>query len=211
MILRVLFINPWYWWAAGLGIGCTALILYWLTGRRLGAVGGYEDVRLALKANPTSPKLTLFLLVLAVTTLTGLISAYINNEWLGLLFFLLIIASILLLASWMESTPLKDRWQFWLILGLPIGAFIANAGHWNWTWLFGRLDGLTYGLPLMKIPILLIAGALVGFGARWAGGSIWTNLFGLAQGNKMTVLSTAALLVAGILFANFLFSFIKVF
>ncbi len=210
-MIRFLFIGPWYWWAAGLGIGCTALGLAWLSGRRLGAIGGYEDVRLAFGANPASTRFTAFLVVFAVAILTGLVSLYVNNELLGLMFFLLIVSSLLLLAKWISSTQLQNRWQFWLILGLPIGAFIANAGHWGWTWLFGYMDGLTYGLPLLKIPILFLAGALLGFGARWAGGCASTNLLGLGQGNKMTLLSTAAFLVAGILFANLLFSLIKVF
>lgn len=42
-MLRVLFIQTWPWWAAGLGIGLTALGLTWFTGKKLGVTGGFED------------------------------------------------------------------------------------------------------------------------------------------------------------------------
>jgi uncharacterized protein len=38
-----LFISTWAWWAAGIGIGLTALLLGRLMGRKLGVTGGFED------------------------------------------------------------------------------------------------------------------------------------------------------------------------
>lgn len=40
---QLLFVQYWSWWAAGLGIGLTALGLAWFTGRKLGVTGGFED------------------------------------------------------------------------------------------------------------------------------------------------------------------------
>jgi uncharacterized protein len=34
---------PWAWWAAGIGIGLTAVALAWFTGKKLGVTGGFED------------------------------------------------------------------------------------------------------------------------------------------------------------------------
>jgi len=38
-----LFVNSWSWWAAGLGIGLTALTLAWFMGKRLGVTGGFAE------------------------------------------------------------------------------------------------------------------------------------------------------------------------
>ena len=34
---------PWAWWAAGIGIGLTAVALAWFMGKKLGVTGGFED------------------------------------------------------------------------------------------------------------------------------------------------------------------------
>ncbi|HEY5038982.1 MAG TPA: YeeE/YedE thiosulfate transporter family protein [bacterium] len=96
-------------------------------------------------------------------------------------------------------------WKMWFILGLPLGGFIANIGHWSWTWLFGRLDAFTFGNSFWKIVWLFIGGILIGFGARWAGGcTSGHSILGVSLGNKMSILATVAFLVAGILFTNLL-------
>src|SRR5271163_2581052 len=58
-------------------------------------------------------------------------------------------------------------WKLWFILGLPFGAYLANWMHWNYTWLYGRMDGLTFGNIYMKGAVLFIGGIMVGFGASW--------------------------------------------
>jgi len=152
-----LFINSWPWWAAGLGIGLTALALAWFTGKRLGVTGGFEEAcALAFQDK--------------------------------------------------KSKGSVSQWKFWFILGLPIGGFLANLGHWNWTWLYGRMDALTLGSLLFKLFLLFIGGVMVGFGARWAGGCVSGNsIMGISVGSKMSILATVAFLVAGILITNLLF------
>jgi uncharacterized protein len=61
-------------------------------------------------------------------------------------------------------------WQVWLFVGVIVGASVA-------TLLRGDLQlSLTYGalgvaLPVaVLIPLLFLAGVLMGYGARWAGG-----------------------------------------
>ena len=155
---QLLISDNWAWWAAGLGIGLTALGLAWFTGRRLGVTGGFED---------------------ACAVITKDESTY-------------------------SSSP--SKWKFWFILGLPLGGFLANVGHWGWTWLYGRLDMLTFGSLLYKVPFLLIGGFLLGFGARWAGGCTSGNtIMGVSLGSKLSILATLAFLAAGILITNILF------
>jgi uncharacterized membrane protein YedE/YeeE len=158
---HTLFSNTWSWWAAGLGIGLTALALAWFTGKRLGVTGGFmEAVSLA---DPDS--------------------------------------------SAKSSSP----WKLWFIIGIIFGGALANLGHWNWTWLYGRLDAITYGSLFFKIVWLLVGGFLVGFGARWAGGCVSGNsLMGISTGNKMSMLVTVAFLAAGVLVTNIVFSLCRV-
>ncbi len=157
-----LFSNTWSWWAAGLGIGLTALGLAWFTGKRLGVTGGFVEA----------------------------ISAAVPES-----------------SSKVSSSP----WKFWFIIGIVFGGALATLGHWNWTWLYGRLDAITYGSLFFKSLWLLVGGFLVGFGARWAGGCVSGNsLMGISTGNKMAMLVTVGFLAAGILVTNIIFSLFRV-
>jgi len=99
-----------------------------------------------------------------------------------------------------------DRWKLWFVLGIPLGAILANAGHLGWTFLYGRLDGLVFGSFLLKAVWLLLAGGLIGFGARWAGGCPSSNtILGVSLGSKMSILATLGFLAAGMIVVNFLF------
>ena len=100
----------------------------------------------------------------------------------------------------------SSSWPLWFLVGLPLGGLLANAGHWNWTWLYGQMDALSLGNVYFKGIFLFIGGALVGFGARWAGGcTSGHSILGIARDNKMSILATVAFLVAGIVTAHFLY------
>jgi uncharacterized membrane protein YedE/YeeE len=155
--MSFLFAQTWPWWAAGIGLGLTALGLAWFTGRKLGVTGGFEDACSLATKDPSS-----------------------------------------------SASP--DRWKLWFILGLPLGGLLANLGHWGWTFLYGRLDGLLFGSLLLKALWLAAAGFLIGFGARWAGGCPSGNtIMGVALGSKMSILATLGFLAAGMIITNFLF------
>ena len=155
--VQVLFFQTWTWWAAGLGLGLTALALAWFTGKRLGVTGGFEDA-----------------------------------------------CSLVTKESSYQASP--SNWKLWFILGLPWGGFLANAGHWSWTWLYGQLDALTFGSLFYKALWLLAGGFLIGLGARWAGGCTSGNtIMGVSIGSLMSILSTLAYLAAGILVTNILY------
>lgn len=156
-LVQLVFSQTWSWWAAGLGLGLTALGLAWFTGKRLGVTGGFEDACSVVTQDST-------------------------------------------------FNPSPSNWKLWFILGLPLGGFLANIGHWSWTWLYGRLDAITFGSLLLKIPFLLVGGFLIGFGARWAGGCTSGNtIMGVSVGSKMSILATVAFLAAGILVTNIIF------
>jgi uncharacterized membrane protein YedE/YeeE len=155
---NVLFTLPWAWWVAGIGIALTALGLAWVTGRRLGVTGGYEDACSALVKSRSS----------------------------------------------FQVSP--SQWKLWFILGLPLGAFLANIGHWSWTWLYGRLDAVTFASLFWKLIWLVVAGVVIGFGARWARGCVSGNsILGVSLGSKMSIYATLAFLAAGAIIANIFF------
>lgn len=154
---QLLFSQTWSWWAAGLGLGLTAVGLAWFTGKRLGVTGGFEDA-----------------------------------------------CSVVTKDSAFNPSP--SNWKLWFILGLPLGGLLANLGHWSWTWLYGQLDGITFGNLFYKIIWLLISGFMIGFGARWAGGCTSGNtIMGVSLGSKMSMLATAAFLVAGVIVTTILY------
>lgn len=152
--------QSWPWWAAGAGIGLTALALAWFTGARLGVTGGYTQA---------------------------------------------------LSKAGLEKSDEPSSWKFFFILGIPLGAFLANLGHWSWTWTYGRLDAVTFGSLTFKLIWLLVGGFLVGYGARWAGGCVSGNsIMGVPLGNKMAIVATLGFLAAGIVVTNLIFGFLRI-
>ncbi len=100
----------------------------------------------------------------------------------------------------------SSQWKLWFLLGLPLGGFVANLGHWSWTLTYGRLDALTYGSFWIKTLWLLVSGFMIGYGARWAGGCTSSNsIMGVALGSKMSILATIVFLAAGVLVTNLVF------
>jgi uncharacterized membrane protein YfcA len=82
-----------------------------------------------------------------------------------------------------------------IVLGGVIAGLLAGGGP---TFALGRFDELFSGSALIKIPILLGAGFLIGFGGRTAGGcTSGHSIVGVAQGSKASILATAAFIVAG--------------
>jgi uncharacterized membrane protein YedE/YeeE len=157
-ILDALFVNPWSWWVAGIGIGLTLVAFAWYAGRKWGVSTGYADA--CKKIDPKTAS---------------------------------------------EYSPAKAE-RLWLLLGIPIGALLANVGWWNWSWTLGRLDMVSSGNFLVKVLMLLFGGACLGFGARWAGGCVsGHSLGGLPLGHKISIAMTVAFLAAGYLLAYILF------
>ena len=99
-----------------------------------------------------------------------------------------------------------SHWKLWFILGLPLGELWQNGGHWFWTWLYGRLDGITFGNNGIR-----------SFGSWWGvfyldleqdgqvDASAETASWEFLWGSKMSILITLAFLATGILLTNILF------
>ncbi len=156
-VFDFLFVSPWPWWAAGIGLGLTLLAFVWYTGRKMGVSAGYADV--CKKMDPKVARL---------------------------------------------FPPVKE-WRFWLLAGLPLGGLVATLGWWSWTWTLGRLDALTLGHFFLKMILLIVGGACLGFGARWARGCVVTHtLMGVPSGSRFSLATTVAFLVAGMLMAQIL-------
>lgn len=96
--------------------------------------------------------------------------------------------------------------RFWLVLGLPVGAFLATCGWWTWTWSMGGVDDVSSGSFLVKAVLLLLGGAFLGFGARWVGGCTTSHVLGgVPLGHRGSLAAMASFMVAGYILAYILF------
>lgn len=74
------------------------------------------------------------------------------------------------LGSVLRGRRITDEWRLWLFGGVAVGGLLASFVTG------GPKFGLSYGalgdlLPVwVLVPLLLLGGLLMGFGARWAGG-----------------------------------------
>ncbi len=62
-MIRTLFFQTWPWWAAGLGIGLTALGLAWFTGKKLGVTGAFENACTLISNEKTKDGWKLFFIL----------------------------------------------------------------------------------------------------------------------------------------------------
>ena len=112
-------------------------------------------------------------------------------------------------AYYKTTKPIVD-WQFLLVLGIPVGAYLAarlsrGAIHFStelpeaWVNRFGTSGGRRWALGIL-------GGILVGFGARFADGC--TSGHGLSGGLQLAVsgfLFLIAMMAAGIVAARLIF------
>lgn len=64
----------------------------------------------------------------------------------------------------------SERWRVWFFVGWVVGALLIAVarGELGLSLAYGRLGEL---VPLeYLVPLLFVAGALMGYGARWSGG-----------------------------------------
>ncbi len=78
--------------------------------------------------------------------------------------------SYLQVMTFVRSPRMAEMWRVWFFGGLVVGSLLAALLRG------GPSPSLTYGalgdlLPIAAIvPVLFVAGAIMGFGARWGGG-----------------------------------------
>lgn len=101
-----------------------------------------------------------------------------------------------------------ERWKLWFVLGLPLGGALA-------AWLSGgfamqaSVERLHSSLGLGtagQMALIAFGGALVGWGARRAGGcTSGHSIVGVAQGARSSLIATGLFMVAGLATANLLY------
>lgn len=95
---------------------------------------------------------------------------------------------LLLLA---QRRPVTEPWRLWFNGGLVLGAVVAALlGPGFVVHGYGALSG-ALPVPLL-VPLLLAVGALIGYGARWAGGcTSGHGLSGCSAGSPESLVATA--------------------
>jgi uncharacterized membrane protein YedE/YeeE len=92
-------------------------------------------------------------------------------------------------------------WRLPLLGGLLIGGFLSalTGGGWEPTWDLGIFDQAIGLGPAGKLTWMFVAGLLIGFGTRLAGGcTSGHGIFGLANFEMPSLITTVAFMAGGI-------------
>jgi uncharacterized protein len=95
----------------------------------------------------------------------------------------------------------KGRWRLPFLAGLVAGGVVSAllGGGFAASWDLGRFDVVIGASPLLKTAWMFAGGLLIGFGTRLAGGcTSGHGIFGMANFEKASWLSTASFMAAGI-------------
>jgi hypothetical protein len=95
----------------------------------------------------------------------------------------------------------KGSWRLPFLGGLLVGGFLSAllGGGWAPTWDLGMFDAATGAGPAAKVAWMFAGGLLIGFGTRLAGGcTSGHGIFGVANFEKASWVSTASFMAAGI-------------
>ncbi|MEK7468139.1 MAG: YeeE/YedE thiosulfate transporter family protein [Planctomycetota bacterium] len=99
------------------------------------------------------------------------------------------------MSAWKQK-PFCETWRPWFLAGLPLGglaaALLAGGPH-----LATSLHAFG-GSPVLTGIAAFSGGALVGLGARWAGGcTSGHSIVGIALGSKASLIATVGFMAAG--------------
>jgi uncharacterized protein len=108
-----------------------------------------------------------------------------------------------------KSTPPSIDWQWMLVLGIVIGAFISSmaSGQAGIVWVPEPWLSAFGAAVAPRMAVAFIGGALLGIGARWAGGC--TSGHGISGTMQLAAASWVAAIcffVGGIAVATFLYA-----
>lgn len=102
-------------------------------------------------------------------------------------------------ASFLRRRPGTEVWRVWYFVGLAAGALLVAVlrGGPSFSLEYGALGRL---LPLpVLVPVLVAAGALMGYGARWAGGcTSGHGMCGTALLDRGSIVATATFMATAI-------------
>ncbi len=111
--------------------------------------------------------------------------------------------------EYFKKTPPNVDWQFMLVIGIVVGAFLSSIASGQaqvvwvpepWATAFGAAIG-------PRLAVAFIGGAVLGIGARWAGGC--TSGHGISGTMQLAVASWVAAIcffAGGIAVATFLYA-----
>jgi uncharacterized protein len=105
------------------------------------------------------------------------------------------------------------NWRLWFILGIPLGGFIAalsSPGAIELSFSLGPLyDSVLPASLLLKLPLLLFAGVMIGYGSRRAGGCpSGHSIAGMALLNPPSILASAGFFAGGIIMVQLMFNLV---
>jgi uncharacterized membrane protein YedE/YeeE len=114
------------------------------------------------------------------------------------------ICSLVLTAPyfWRAAVLSGREWRLPLLAGLVIGGFLSAVlgGGWEPTWALGVFDRAIGLGPAGKLAWMFAGGLFIGFGTRLAGGcTSGHGIFGLANLELPSLLSTISFMAAGII------------
>jgi uncharacterized protein len=106
-----------------------------------------------------------------------------------------------------EIVPEAD-WAFMLIPGIVIGAFLSSmlSGQFQVIIVPATWDATFGNTPVLRIIVAILGGALIGIGARWAGGcTAGHGISGSIQLSLASMITAVCFFAGGIGMAMFLF------
>jgi uncharacterized membrane protein YedE/YeeE len=114
------------------------------------------------------------------------------------------ICSLVLPAPYFQRAAVTSGrgWRLPLLVGLVIGGFLSAVfgGGWSPTWDLGIFDEAIGLGPSGKLAWMFVGGLFIGFGTRLAGGcTSGHGIFGLANLERPSLITTASFMAAGIL------------
>ena len=94
----------------------------------------------------------------------------------------------------------SERWKLWFALGLPLGGLASNALDGT-VWATTSSTEMQATLGVSTVPqyaLLALGGALIGYGARTAGGcTSGHSIVGIALGAKSSLIATLGFMLGG--------------
>ena len=113
--------------------------------------------------------------------------------------------------AWGRRPWAAPGWRATFCLGTAVGAFLyaVVTGHFALTWASPGLDAAVVGSWATRPLLLLGAGGLIGFGARWAGGcTSGHGICGVGRLQSGSLLATATLVVTAVASARIFWTLI---
>jgi len=107
-----------------------------------------------------------------------------------------------------QKFPPVIDWQWMLVLGVIIGAFISAklSGQFQFNWIPAQWKTMAGDAPFVRWIVALAGGVIMGVGARWAGGC--TSGHGISGTLQLAVsswLAAVSFFVGGIITAMVIF------